>query len=120
MSDRTRWNMVPERAVIEAALGVGVVGTDSGHWLDFSSAQNLRLSVSGTIGSGSYDILACDLPTRPDDADNAHPSLLQGLSGTQLNWLQFQAPPHWAKFTTTGVTLLSCGATADLKDAWKR
>jgi hypothetical protein len=119
MSD-TRWQDVKEIRAVMAALGVNVVGTDSGHWLDFSGCENIRISVSGTLGAGSYDVLACDLPYRPSDADNNHPSLLQGLPGTQLNWLQFQSPPHWVKFITTSVTNLSCGATADTKDAWRR
>lgn len=120
MSDTTRWNMNKEKAVVEAALGVNVTGTDPGHWLDFSGTMNLRISISGTVGSGTYDVLCCDLLQRPQDSDNLHPSLLQGLSGTALNWMSFATPPHWVKFITTTVTLLSCGATADIKDAWKR
>jgi len=121
MSDTTRWQTQRELGSIWAALGTKVSGTDPGHWLDFSATENIRLSISGTITGGSYDVLGCDLIQRPDDADNAHPSLLQGLSGAQLNWLQFTAPPHWIKFITTSlVGTVSCGATADLRDAWKR
>lgn len=123
MSDTTRFVEVKELAVVEAALAANVSGAnDPGHWLDFSGCVNLRISIDGTISAGTYDVLACELIQRPLDSDNLHPSLLQGLPGNQLNWLSFAVAPHWVKFITgAGFTgLLSCGATADRKDAWRR
>ena len=123
MSDTTRWQEIKELSVVEAQLGSNVTGAnDPGHWLDFSGCENFRVSISGTITAGTYDVLACDLIQRPADSDNNHPSLLQGLSGSQLNWLNFATAPHWAKFITgaTFAGALYCGVTADRKNAWRR
>jgi hypothetical protein len=121
--DPAHWQENKELAVVEAVLGAIVsVPSYTGKWFDFSGCQNLRVSISGTITAGTYDVLACDLIQKPLESDNAHPSLLQGMDGSKLNWMQFQAPPHWVKFITSSgfAGLLSCGATADRKDAWKR
>jgi|SRR5215472_5257181 len=121
MSDTTRWSEQKELGCVQAQLGSNVVGTDTGHWLDFSGCMNLRIAVSGTVGvSGTYDVLGCEMLDRPADSDNLHPSLLMGMQNNVLNWLQFNTAPHWVKFITTGVTKLSCGASADRRDAWRR
>jgi hypothetical protein len=119
----TRWQEIKELGCVEAMLGTTVTAaSDSGAWLDFSGCENLRISISGTINTGAYDVLCCEWITKPPDTDNAHPSLLQGLSGSALNELFFAVAPHWVKFITNGAFTgtLNCGATADRKNAWRR
>ena len=95
----------------QADLGRGVTGTTAGTWVDVNVLRSFLVTVSGVPGAGSWDLLVCNLMTRPLDSDNIHPSLQNGPN-QQIGSIWINSPCRWIKFITTGVSgTLDCGLT---------